>query len=329
MHENGTALRMLTAFCSLGRGEFILDGEPRLRERPVKPLADALNNLGADVACTGEGAPVTVRANGLPGGETVLDCSRSSQFLSALLVAGAFSHDGIAVKAQGLVSRPYVDITHHLMMRFGLKVEFLPGDVFKVPGRQKAKAVELAVESDTSSAAYFFAAAALCGGSARILNLPSGSLQADMMFVDVLRRMGADAQYGGDWVEVRGTGQLSGMEIDMGDFPDSVPLLAAVAPFCSTPTTIKNVPHLRLKESDRIAAIQQELERCGAKVESGPDWLKVYPSEIIGCVVDSHNDHRIAMSMSVLGLRSRGVEIDGAECVEKSFPEFFEYLEKL
>lgn len=329
IEDNGTALRLLTAFCTLGKGMFTLDGSPRLRERPVRPLADALNSLGTSVACTGEGAPVTVEAAGLPGGETEIDCSASSQFLSGLLIAGPFSESGVKVRALNLVSRPYVDITLALMQHFGLDVSAGPDDNYQTPGRQTARAKDLVIESDASSAAYFFAAAAVCGGRVRILNLKPGSMQADMLFVSLLGGMGADLAYGDDWVEVRGTGRLTGIETDMSDYPDSVPLLAAIAPFCTSPTTIRNIPHLRHKESDRIAAIQQELERCGVTVESGPDWLTVHPSEVRGAAVQSHNDHRIAMSMSVLGLRAGGVTITGAECVEKSFPEFFDYLSRV
>ena len=327
--ENGTALRLFTAFCTLGNGKFVIDGTSRLRQRPVKPLADALNNLGAKATCSGDGAPVTIEANGLPGGETQIDCSVSSQFLSALLLASPFSESGVKIHVKNLVSRPYVDITVDLMRRFGIQFDTVTEDIFKIPGRQHAKATDITIESDASSAAYFFAAAALCEGRARILNLSSSSLQADVQFVGLLERMGAEVECGGDFIEVCGTGAFTGIEADLSDFPDSVPVLAAIAPFASSPTLIKNVPHLRLKESDRIAAMQQELERCGVKVESGPDWLKIHPSEVRGAAVQSHNDHRIAMAMSVLGLRAGGVTIEGAECVAKSFPEFFEYIERI
>jgi 3-phosphoshikimate 1-carboxyvinyltransferase len=329
VEENGTALRLLTALCTLGEGEFVIDGTPRLRQRPVRPLADALNNLGANVTCTGEGAPVKISASGLPGGETDLDCSASSQFLSALLVAGPFSQNGVKIRVRNLVSTPYVKITLNLLQHFGLALTRQGMDFFDIPGNQAAKAVDVTIESDASSAAYFFAAAAVCGGRARILNLPSTSLQADLRFVDLLEKMGAVAERGEDFVEVRGTGRLAGVEADMSDFPDSVPVLAAIAPFASSPTLIKNVSHLRLKESDRLAAMGQELERCGARVETGPDWLKVYPSEVCDASVQSHNDHRIAMAMAVLGLRTGGITIEGAECTAKSFPEFFDYLERI
>lgn len=329
VEDNGTALRLLTAFCTLGYGTFVIDGTPRLRQRPIRPLVEALGLLGARVSCTGEGAPVTVKASGLPGGEVVIDCSASSQFLSALLIAGPFSKDGLHIHAKNLVSKPYVEITLQLMERFGLNANCKNMEQFTIPGSQTAKAADLTIESDASSAAYFFAAAALCGGRARIESLPSSSRQADVRFVDVLARMGADIEYGSDYIEVRGTGNLTGIEADLSDFPDSVPVLAAIAPFASSPTLITNVPHLRLKESDRLSALQEELTRYGVRVESGPDWLKIHPSEPHGAAVQSHNDHRIAMAFAVLGLRAAGVSIEGAECVSKSFPEFFDYLEKI
>ncbi len=329
VEDNGTALRLLTSFCTLGRGDFRIDGLARLRQRPVRPLADALNNLGASVTCTGDGAPVTVEANGLPGGETDIDCSASSQFLSALLIAAPFSNNGVRINVHNLVSRPYVDITIDLMHRFGIQLDTVTEDLYEISGRQEAKAADIIIESDASSAAYFLAAAAVCPGKARILNLKPGSMQADMLFVSLLGQMGAEVKYGENYVEVRGTSRLTGIETDMSDCSDSAPLLAAIAPFASSPTLIKNVAHLRHKESDRIAAIQQELERCGARVESGHDWLKVYPSEVHGATVQSHNDHRIAMSMAVLGLRAGGITIEGNKCVAKSFPEFFDYIEKI
>jgi 3-phosphoshikimate 1-carboxyvinyltransferase len=329
VEDNGTALRLLTAFCTLGKGEFVIDGMPRLRQRPVKPLSDALNNLGAKLTCTGDGAPVTIEADGLSGGETEIDCSASSQFLSALLIAAPFSSRDVKIHVKNLVSRPYVDITIDLILRFGIQFKTVSEDTYEIRGRQQAEAADITIESDASSAAYFFAAAALCRGKARILNLNPGSMQADMLFLSLLKQMGAEVSYGDNHVEVRGTGQLTGIETDMSDCPDSAPLLAAIAPFGSFPTLIKNIPHLRHKESDRIAAIQQELERCAVTVESGPNWLKVFPSEVRGATVQSHNDHRIAMSMAVLGLRTGDMTIEGAECVEKSFPEFFEHLERI
>lgn len=329
VEENGTALRLFTAFCTLGGGRFEIDGSARLRQRPVRLLAEALCALGAAVTCTGDGAPVFIDANGLPGGEADIDCSGSSQFLTALLLAGPFSEKGVLIRARNLVSRPYVDITLGLMRDFGFRFDAQPDDCFEIPGRQKTRARDITVESDASSAAYFFAAAAVCGGRARILNLSPSSLQADMRFVSLLEQMGVSVDRGEDYLEVRGCADLSGIEADLSDFPDSVPVLAAIAPFASTPTLIRNVPHLRLKESDRIRAMEQELGRCGVKVQSGPDWLKVYPSRVRGAVVRSHNDHRIAMSMAVLGLRAGGVTVEGEECVAKSFPEFFEYLERI
>jgi 3-phosphoshikimate 1-carboxyvinyltransferase len=329
VEDNGSALRLLTAFCTLAKGEFVIDGTPRLRQRPVKPLAEALNNLGANVTCTGDGAPVTIRAGGLPGGETDIDCSASSQFVSALLVAAPFSSNGAKIHVRNLVSKPYVQITLNLLQRFGLEFTQQDLELFDIPGGQSAQATDMTIESDASSAAYFFAAAAVCKGRAHILNLSPSSLQADVQFVALLEKMGAEVERWEDFIEVRGTDTLAGIETDLSDFPDSVPVLGAIAPFASSPTLIENVPHLRLKESDRLAAMQQELERCGVKVESGPDWLKVYPSKVHGAVVQSHNDHRIAMSMAVLGLRAGGVTIEGSECVAKSFPEFFEYLERI
>lgn len=329
VEENGTALRLLTAFCTLGDGTFVIDGTARLRQRPIRLLVGALNSLGAQVTCTGEGAPVTVEARGLPGGEAVIDCRASSQFLSALLIAGPFSKDSLQIRAENLVSKPYVEITLDLLRHFGLTVNHENLEQFTIPGHQAARTADLTIESDASSAAYFFAAAALCGGRARIESLPSSSRQADVRFVDVLARMGADVEHGSDYIKVHGTGKLTGVKADLSDFPDSVPVLAAIAPFASSPTLITNVPHLRLKESDRLAVMQLELTRCGVKVESGPDWLKVYPSEVHGAVVQAHNDHRIAMAFAVLGLRAGGVSIEGAQCVSKSFPEFFDYLDRI
>ena len=336
VEDSGTALRLLSAVCTLGKGRFTIDGSRRLRERPVKPLCDALNRLGAHVSCSGGGAPVVVDANGLSGGETDVDCSSSSQFLSALLVAGAFSRRGVRLLVRGLVSRPYVQVTLDLLERFGIGAGCewgrSPGiDFFEVAsaGVLEPAQIHLTIESDASSAGYFFAASALCSGGVKVEALGAGSLQADVQFVDVLARMGAQVRKGPDYIEVQGTGKLVGIEVDMSDLPDSVPVLAAIAPFASTPTLIKNVAHLRLKESDRLAALQEELARCGVAVEAGPDWLRVNPSRVRPGRVRSHGDHRIAMAMAVLGLRTGNLTIEGAECVAKSFPEFFKYMERL
>lgn len=335
----GTMYRFLVAALAATPGEWRLDGVPRLRERTVGPLVDALRGLGADIVCEGgEGfAPLAIRGRRLPGGRVTLDAGVSSQFLSALLMAGLTAEGEVEIAVPSLTSRPYVDLTLDAIARFDGHVE-ATGDGYRVrPGL--ASPGTFRVEGDFSAAAYPAAAAALTGGRVLLTGLPAASRQGDRGFLDLLAAMGArvDWRPGDDAVEIAGSGRLDAVDRDLSAMPDQVPTLAALAPFARGTTVIRGVPHLRIKESDRLAAMVSELRAIGAEADETPDGLVVpgvwadrrpepAPAPL---AVDPHGDHRIAMSLAVAGLARPGVLVTRPEVVEKSYPRFWEDLAAL
>lgn len=327
----GTAMRFLTAALCLGHGRYRIDGSARMRERPIQPLLDALQQLGAHVAAERANGcpPVVVHAHGLWGGKATLDASQSSQFLSALLQIGPCTEQGVEVEVTGkVVAEPYVDMTLGVMRAFGATAERDGYRRFWVPP-QPYVGREYTIEPDASSAHYFWAAAALCGGRVRVPGLGSASLQGDVRFVEVLAAMGAAVEIGADRIEVRGDGTLRGVSVDMNAISDTAMTLAALGPFASGPVSIRNVAHLRVQESDRIHAMASELQRLGVRVEEAADALTVFPSRVQPGVVETYDDHRIAMSLALIGLRVPGIGIRHPSCVRKTFPNFFEKLEAL
>jgi 3-phosphoshikimate 1-carboxyvinyltransferase len=331
--NSGTSFRLLLAVFALARGGFLLTGTPRMHRRPVGELVGALKSLGVDASCTEvEGfPPVALRAAGIRGGKVQMPGSRSSQFISSLLLAGPYAEKGIEIEVTGsLVSRPYVDLTVEAMERFGVSVVREGFRYFRViPGRGY-QAREYTIEGDVSSASYFWAAAAVTGGSVTTTNIyPQTTRQGDIGFLAILEQMGCEIETGADRVVVRG-GRLSGIEVDMGSMPDMVPTLAAIAAFAEGTTAIRNVAHLRDKESDRLRAVALEWRRLGISVRELADGLIVRggarPS---GAVVDPHDDHRLAMALAVLGLKVPGVKIRDEECVSKSFPAFWRLWDRL
>jgi 3-phosphoshikimate 1-carboxyvinyltransferase len=328
--NSGTSVRFLTALAALGRGEYRLDGVPRMRERPIAPLADAMNQLGADVQCGGGCPPVTVRADGLPGGNATMRGDLSSQFLSALLMVAPFAAEGVQVEIDGpLVSKPYVKMTLDVMRAFGIDVP--AGDLkrFDVAARQCYGAISYAVEPDASAASYFFAAAAIAGGQAVVQGLSRDSLQGDVAFCDCLERMGCEVRYGNEDITVVGSrpvGSLVGIDVDMNAISDTVQTLCAVALYAEGPTCITGVEHIRHKETDRIAALAIELRKFGARVDERPDGLTITPASLHGATIDTYDDHRMAMSMALVGLRTAGVTINDPGCTAKTYPAFFEDL---
>jgi 3-phosphoshikimate 1-carboxyvinyltransferase len=328
----GTVLRFVLALLPLGRGRFVLDGDAHLRKRPILPLVKALRSLGADIRLLGEGGrepPIEVIGAGeMEGGEVRLPGEISSQFLSALLMTGPLMRRGVDIRIEGdLASRPYAALTLQAMEAFGVKAEQEGSSRFRVPpGAYQAR--DYVVEGDASAASYFLAVPAVCGGRVRVDGVGTDSRQGDMGFARVLQTMGARVDTGPDWIEVRGPVETGGT-FDMNAMPDASLTLAVVAPFASTPTEIRNVPNLRLKESDRLAALQTELERLGCGVEAFEDGLKILPKPMRGTFIRTYEDHRIAMAFAVLGLAVPGIEIENPGCVSKSFPDFFERLEAL
>ena len=328
--NSGTTIRFLTAMLTVGRGEFRLDGIERMRQRPIADLLDALRQLGADVESEPRTGcpPVIVRAAGLPGGTASVRGDISSQFLSGLLLAAPYARQPVRLEIAGpLVSQPYVEMTTRVMSAFGVDVAHTDWRRFDVP-RAAYQSRRYAIEPDASAASYFFAAAAVTGGKVTVEGLSRESLQGDVAFVDVLERMGCETDCGDDHITVRG-GRLRGIDVDMNAISDTVQTLAAVALFAEGPTTVSGVAHIRHKETDRIAALATELRKLGAEVEEQPDGLRITPGELRSAAIDTYNDHRMAMSLALPGLRVPGVVINDPGCTAKTYPRFFEDLSLL
>lgn len=326
----GTAARFLTSYLTLGSGEYSIDGVERMRQRPIDDLLDGLWQLGANVSTKfGNGCPpVLIEANGLPGGKAVVNAQKSSQFLSSILLSAPYAKRDVELEiADQIVSKPYIDITLSVMSSFGVDVQRDGYKRFFVRSGRRYCAREYAIEPDASSASYFFAAAALVGGRVRVMNLTADSAQGDARFVEILRQMGCEVNYGDDFIEVIGRGKLEGVEVDMNEISDTAQTLAAIAPFAKDRVVIKNIGHIRRKETDRIAAIVNELRRLKVKVDELEDGLIVYPSEVQPASIETYDDHRMAMSFAVIGLKIPGVKIKDPECVSKTFPNFFDKLE--
>jgi len=328
--DAGTCARFLPPAAALGSGAITFDGTEQLRRRPLAATLDALRTLGAGIAPEVRGLPFTMRAAGLAGGRIEIPSAQSSQPLSGVLMAAPGARARVEVHAPGLVSRAYVAMTIDLMAQFGATVDVRSDDVFVVDP-QRYRATELAIEADASAASYFFAAAAVCGGSVTVPNLTRRSRQSDVGFVDVLASMGCAVEEvaGGLRVTRDFSAELQGIDVDMNEMSDTFMTLACVAPFAAAPVTIRNVAHVRVKESDRIHAVVTNLRALGVQVDERDDGVTVYPGVPRAGTVDAFGDHRIAMSFSVLGLRTEGVVIDGAECVAKTVPDFFDRWEQL
>lgn len=331
--NNGTGFRFLIGTVSLGHGTFVLDGNSRMRQRPIQPLVDALNRIGVKARCIeGNGCPpVEVRASGLSGGKTSLAEGLSSQYVSSLLLAAPYAEKDIEIKIRGSIpSWPYIKLTLDVMARFGVEVSVLEERVFHIKVPQAYQPREYVIEGDLSSATYFMAAAAIIGRTIKISNVNPDSLQGDLRFLEILETMGCKVSTSGGRVGI--TGPLSNHEdlsFDLNDVPDMVPALAVVAAFRKGKTALKNISHLRVKESDRVAALTKELIKIGAKVEEKTDAMIVQGIASRGAEIDCYSDHRIAMSFAVAGLAIDGISIKDPDCVKKSFPDFWEKLEAL
>jgi len=328
----GTLFRFLVALLATVPGEWILDGTPRLRERPVGPLVDALIPLGVEIDWLEEPghAPLRIHGGSFAGGCTALDAGESSQYLSALLLAGQRAAAPVEIEVERLVSTPYVDLTIDLILAQGGVVERPEEGLFRTEPSALAGG-EIEIEPDLSAAAYPAAAAALAGGALEIEGVRLDSRQADRRFLELLARMGAEVEATAGGVRVARR-ELVAVTADLSDYPDQVPTLAALAPFALGTTRIENVAHLRIKESDRLAAMASELRRAGAEVEELADGLVIpgiwaAASPPAGpAVVDPHDDHRIAMAMALVALRRPNLSIANPQCVAKSYPLFWRDL---
>jgi 3-phosphoshikimate 1-carboxyvinyltransferase len=325
--NSGTSLRFLLSMVCLAQGEFILKGNSRMSKRPIGDLVSGLNQLGVQASCIKKDGfpPVLVKANGISGGKAKIKGEKSSQFVSSLLLSAPYAKSDVEIEVLGkLVSRPYVDITLDVMKRFGIVIFHKQYRYFEVSVSKRYLPCQFKVEGDVSSASYFWAAAALTGGKVLTSNIyPDKTLQGDIVFLDILEEMGCRVERKRDQVEVHGD-QLSGIEIDMGRNPDLVPTLSILALFSRGKTAIRNVAHLRHKESDRLHSIAFELQKLGADVEELVDGLVIQGGKkLSGTVLDAHGDHRMAMSLALVGLKIPGVKIKGEGAVNKSLPSFW------
>ncbi len=329
----GTATRFLTAMVALGQGRYVIDGIPRMRQRPIQPLLDALRALGVnaysqhDTGCP----PVVVEAEGLAGGEVWMPGNQSSQYFSALLQVGPLTRDGLTLHVQGeMVSKPYINMTASVMAAFGATMEHdAEYTRMHVPGGQRYTAREYFVEPDASNASYFFAAAALTGGRVRVENLGTESAQGDLRFLDALEEMGCSVTRTHSSIEVQGPEKLYGITIDANAFSDMAQTLYALGPFVEGTLEVRNVEHSRLQECDRISASATELRRLGQEVEEFPDGLRITPRPVTPAVVQTYHDHRMAMAFALVGLQAPGVSIADPACTAKTFPDYWERLESL
>ncbi|MCI0554974.1 MAG: 3-phosphoshikimate 1-carboxyvinyltransferase [Anaerolineae bacterium] len=356
----GTAARFLSAFLTLGNGEFIIDGDSRMRERPIGDLVEALRQLGAKLGPAKTDnwplitdystlcPPIKIIASGLPGGKTTIAGDTSSQFLSALLMIAPYAKSPIEITlSTELNSKPYVDMTIAIMQDFGVQVQRNDYHSFSIPitNYQLSRSIPMglgtnlhakrpistySIESDASAASYFFAAPAICGGTVRVDNISRKSKQGDIAFLNVLAQMGCSVSETDNCLLVTGTTDLHGVDVDMRDIPDTAQTLAAIAPFVSSPTRIRGIASARLKETDRIHATCAELTKLGVEVEEHEDGMTIHPCKKFSpAIIQTYNDHRMAMAFSLIGLRVPGVIIENPSCVSKTFPNFFEVLAML
>lgn len=333
MGNNGTGTRFLAALTSLGLGPVVIDGDARLRERPVKSLIDALNAVGGNCkSAAGDVYPPVVNyGGGLRGGVVRFKDSESSQHISSVLIVAPYAQEDIVIELEGRVlSKPYIDMTLEVMDDFGVPVTVEGHGRYRVPARSKYRAREYFVEGDASSASYFFLAAGICGGRVCVKNLDSRSRQGDLRVLDVIEELGCMVKRDGVGIEVVGRPLKSGeRRYDCSEMPDMVPGLAVFSAFRKGRTIIHNVPHLRIKESDRLAATVEGLKRIGIDAWEIEDGIVIDGGEPVGGEIETYSDHRIAMSFAVAGLRTGGIKIAGESCVAKSFPEFWAVLEEL
>ena len=330
--NSGTTSRSLTAYVSLGRGRFVIDGdEPMRHGRPISDLLDALTQIGVSARSQFNNGhlPVIVEANGLVGGRTRLDVSKSSQFLTALLLIAPCAKNDVEIEVIGDREMPYIDITLAVMAAFGVQVVSEGYKYFRIEGGQRYQPRVYNIEPDASNASYFFAAAALTGGRVTVQHLHLDSMQGDVQFVRILEQMGCQVAVSDIGITVTGPHQLKGVDVDMRAISDTALTLAAIAPFADSKVTIRNIEHTRWQETDRIHAMVTELRRLGVPVIEHQDGLEISPSSITPAAIDTYEDHRMAMAFSLIGLKVGGIRINDPDCVSKTFPNYFQVFEEL
>jgi 3-phosphoshikimate 1-carboxyvinyltransferase len=325
----GTALRPLAAALALSNGEYRLSGVPRMHERPIGDLVDALRGIGASVEYAGKEGfpPIQIKPARIDSSAVKVRGDVSSQFLTALLMALPLTGRASRIEVEGeLISKPYVDITLNVMRRFGVKVAKSGWSRFEVPAAAYRSPGKILVEGDASSASYFLAAGALGGGPVRVEGIGRDSIQGDVRFTEVLERMGAKVSVGEGWIEVQaGEKKLQAVDMDLNHIPDAAMTAAVLALFAEGPSTLRNIASWRVKETDRLAAMATELRKLGAEVEEGADFLKISPRAMKqGARIDTYDDHRMAMSFSLVVLGGVSVTINDPGCVAKTFPDYFQ-----
>ncbi len=330
--NSGTTSRSITSYVALGNGTFVIDGDAPMRQhRPMADLLDALGQLGVDARSrfANDCLPIEVQAKGFRGGKTRLDASKSSQFLTSLLLVAPYADNGLEIEIVSEFKTEYIDITMAVMQAFGVEVEHDEYQRFRVAGGQCYTPRAYAIEPDASNASYFFAAAALTGGRVRVADIAADSAQGDIHFVDVLEKMGCTVNRYARGVEVIGPDQLRGIDVDMKALSDTSLTLAAIAPFAKDPVRIRNIEHTRWQETDRIAAMVAQLRRLGVEVEEHQDGATIAPSTPKSSSIDTYKDHRVAMSFALVGLRVPGIHINDPGCVGKTFPTYFDVWDQI
>jgi 3-phosphoshikimate 1-carboxyvinyltransferase len=329
--NSGTSMRLLAALATLGKGTYRLTGTARMQQRPIQDLIEGLNQINAKIqSVNADGCPpIDVVGGRVAGGSVRLNCGKSSQYLSALLLMAPYTTGGIEIiVTEGPVSKPYIDMTVAVMEKLDVAVERDGYRQFFVRGGQFYRAGTYVVEPDASQAGYFWAAAAITGAAVKVKGILKESRQGDVRFARLLKEMGCEIREEADGIGVCG-GALDAIETDMADMPDLVPTLAVVAAFAKGTTVIRNVAHLKVKESDRLAAVVAELTKMGISARATDSDLMITGGSPRGATIETYNDHRIAMSFALAGLKIPGMIILDETCVEKSFPEFWQVLEKL
>ncbi len=331
LDNSGTSMRLLTGVAALGEGTYTLTGNARMQRRPIQDLLDALQQLNVQArSVSGNGCPpIEVSGTTINTKQVEINCQNSSQYLSALLLMAPLTAQGLDIAVVGSpVSKPYIDMTVALMESFGIALDRKGYQKFIIPGGQSYRAGQYEVETDCSQAAYFWSAAAISGTQIKVAGVNSASFQGDAHFVDLLEQMGCGVSRESDGIAVTGR-LLKAIEADLADMPDQVPTLAVVAAFARGTTVIKNVAHLKSKESDRLSATVTELNKMGIEANCTESTLTIKGGQPHGAVVDTYNDHRLAMSFAIAGLKVPGIRIRNESCVEKSFPAFWQVFEGL
>lgn len=329
----GTAMRPLCAALCLGTGIFTLTGEPRMAERPIKDLVDALRQCGGQIEYLANAGypPLKISGTGLKGGRVSIKGNISSQFLTAMLMAAPLTDDTLEILVDGeLVSKPYIRITLDVMAKFGVTVENDKFQRFIIPaGQRYVSPGDIMVEGDASSASYFLAAGAIGGGTVRVNGVGSSSVQGDARFAEVLEQMGAKISWGETWIEAT-HGELNAIDLDLNHIPDAAMTIATAALFAKGTTSIRNIYNWRVKETDRLAAMTTELRKLGATVEEGEDYIQVTPPPAIrSAAIDTYDDHRIAMSFSLAAFGNQPITINDPKCTSKTFPTYFELFDSI